>query len=85
MDLEKLKLDITNTYTTSGNTLNERVSDAFNQSAKLADAPLESLTFDVIKTVSTTLLELETKALHDELEALLAQKEQLERKLEKKI
>jgi hypothetical protein len=84
MDLEKLKLDITDEYIINHNTLDERVSGAFEQSAKIADAPLNSLNFDVIKTVSTTLLELETKALHDELEALLAQKEQIERKLEKK-
>jgi hypothetical protein len=84
MDLEKLKLDITNSYTMNDNTLNDRITAAFNQSAETANTPLNSLNFDVIKTVSTTLLELETKALHDELEALLAQKEQLERKLEKK-
>ena len=84
MDLEKLKQEITNAYMLQETTLNDRVFDAFHKSAEIANFGLENLNFDAIKTVATTLLELETKALHTELEALLAQKEQLERKLEKK-
>lgn len=84
MDLEKLQLDITNSYTINDNSLNDRVSDAFDKSVNITETELESLNFDVIRTVATTLVELETKALHSELEALLSQKEQLERKIEKK-
>jgi hypothetical protein len=84
MDLEKLKLDITNTYANNADNLNDRVSLTLDRCAEITNVELNDLDLDVVRTVATTLLELETKTLHNELEALLAQQEQLERKLEKK-
>ncbi|MEE8587973.1 MAG: DUF6781 family protein [Sulfurimonadaceae bacterium] len=44
----------------------------------------EELKFQELKTIAETILEIETQALHDEVQDLLAQKEQIERQLEKK-
>jgi hypothetical protein len=83
MDLIKLQLDITNANSANTKSLDEKVADALKISADATGAEFDSLDIETIKTLATTLVEIETKTLHDELEVLLAQKEQLERKIEK--
>ena len=84
MDFTKLHNQILDANNTQNLSLDAKVSQALQIAADFSKSDLNTLDFETIKTISTTLVELETKILHDELEALLAEKEQLERRLEKK-
>ncbi|MDD2791054.1 MAG: hypothetical protein PHU40_10375 [Sulfurimonas sp.] len=83
MDLTKLEFDITSANAVKTKPLADKVIDAFKITTDASKVELGALDIEMIKTVATTLVEIETRALHDELEVLLAQKEQLERKIEK--
>ena len=83
MDSKKLTRDIKNSYNSNLDTLNERVSDILvHVNSEWGDEAKVPSLHD-IKTITTTILDVETKVLHDEVEVLLAQKEQLERKIER--
>lgn len=83
MDLTQLQLDIITANAVNTKPLSDKVIDTLKITADTSKVALDNLDIETIKTVATTLVQIETKALHDELEVLLAQKEQLERKIEK--
>ena len=64
--------------------LQKRISSIIDDLKNKKDIKLASLNLSEIKTLSSSILEIETKKLHDELESLLAKKEQIERQIEKK-
>lgn len=84
MDLEVLKNSLQSSYNKRYKTLDKRVAHAIGHVADEFKHDINELTLHEIKVVTNTILEIETKTLHDEVEKLLAQKEQLERKLERK-
>ncbi|OIP55633.1 MAG: hypothetical protein AUK54_03765 [Helicobacteraceae bacterium CG2_30_36_10] len=84
MDLEKLQRDLKNSYNSRFENVEKRVTDALTRMSEEWKIELDQLTLHEVKTVVTTILTMETQALHDEVETLLAQKEQIERSLEKK-
>ena len=84
MDLEKLQRDLKNSYNRKFNSVEERVADALVRMTEEWKTEVHELSLQEIKTIATSILTIETQTLHDEVEALLAQKEQIERSLEKK-
>ncbi len=78
--MEELQENIQKSYNNKFKSLDKRVSSV------IQDANIEINTFNLneVKTLATTILDIETKKLHNELEELLAQKEQIDRSLEKK-
>ena len=84
MDLEKLQRDIKNSYKTSLKSINERVDDILKHIDSEWKIHVNTLNLQQVKTIATSILNIETKTLHDEVEALLAKKEQIERNLERK-
>ena len=84
MNLEKLQRDIKKSYNTSLISVDERVDDIAGHIVKEWNLSSADLSLHEIRAIATSILEVETKTLHDEVELLLAQKEQIERSLEKK-
>ena len=84
MDLEKLQRDLKNSYNADLKSMNERVDDILGHVSGEWGVQVNELNLHEIKTIATSILDIETKNLHDEVEALLAQKEQIERSLERK-
>lgn len=84
MDLEKLQRDVKNSYKKSLNNIEERVKDILEHVGSEWEAQLNNLNLQEVRTIATAILDIETKTLHDEVEVLLAQKEQIERSLERK-
>lgn len=84
MDLEKLQRDIKISYKTNLDSIEQKVQDLAEHITKEWEITTSELTLHEIKTIATTIVNLETQKLHDEVEALVAQKEQIERALERK-
>lgn len=84
MELEKLQRDLKLSYDLTLPTLDERIEDIAKHLIDEWNVKPDELSLHEMKTLATTVLDLETKSLHDEVEALLAQKEQIERALERK-
>lgn len=84
MDLEKLHRDLKNSYNRELLGVNERVEDIVNHLVSEWNVHSNDLSLHEIKTLATAILDIETKTLQDEVETLLAQKEQIERNLERK-
>ena len=83
MELEKLQRDLKVSYNIKLDSIENRVEDIVAHIANEWNIDLHRLTTHEIKILSETILDIETKTLHDEVETLLAQKEQIERKLER--
>lgn len=84
MELEKLQRDLKQSYNMDLTNVNERVEDIVNHLIKEWDVDANNLSIGELRALATSILDIETKALHDEVESLLAQKEQIERSLERK-
>ena len=84
MEPEKLQRDLKVSYNIKLDSIENRVEDIVAHIANEWNIDLHRLTTHEIKILSETILDIETKTLHDEVETLLAQKEQIERKLERK-
>ncbi|NPA59078.1 MAG: hypothetical protein GXO30_01220 [Epsilonproteobacteria bacterium] len=80
MQEDKLKESLINSYQHKNDSLTQRISNAIRE----LNTDIDSLNLDEIRTISTTILDIETKSLKDDMESLLAQKELIERSLEKK-
>ncbi len=80
MDTNELELKVKKVYSHKFKNISRRVVNAL----KRAEIDLNELNVNDIKAVTTTLVEVETKSLQNEVENLLAQKENIERALEKK-
>lgn len=84
MDLEKLQRDLKNSYNSDLKSVDQRVEDILKHINKEWGIQTNELNLHEIKAIATSILDIETKNLHDEVEKLLAQKEQIERSLERK-
>jgi len=85
MDIEKYERNIRNFYKKhSGSSLDEKVSSVVAHIEEEWNVQKERLNFQELKILADSVLELETKSLHDQVQELLAQKEQIERQLERK-
>ncbi len=79
MDLEKLTVKVEESYSRRFKSVEKRVSTSIESISAVNELELAE-----IKAVTTTILDLETKDLQADVEALLAKKEEIERSLEKK-
>ena len=79
MDLEKLTVKVEESYNRRFKSVEKRVSTSIESISAVNELELAE-----IKAVTTTILDLETKDLQADVEALLAKKEEIERSLEKK-
>ena len=84
MNSEQLQRDLKVSYNTDLESMDLRVENILDHIKDEWSLSLDRLTLNEMQTVSTSILEIETKVLHDELESLLAQKEKIERMLDKK-
>lgn len=84
MDLDKLQRDLKNSYKTNLTNVDERVSDILNHLHNEWYTDIDTLSLHEIKVVATSILDIETNTLHSEVEMLLAEKEKIERALERK-
>jgi len=83
MELEKLEESLGNSYNRRLKSLEKRVTQAFTNAHDELHLDTDTLSLQEVKTISTTILDLETKKLKENVEALLLKKEQLEKDLEK--
>jgi len=79
MDLEKLKSKVEKSYNRRFKSVEKRVSTSVESISSINKLELAE-----IKTLATTILDLETQSLQADVEALLAKREAIERSLEKK-
>lgn len=84
MNLEEMQRDIKNSYNKRFKSIDKRVEDILKHVISKSGEKASDFTLQQIKTITTSILDIETKTLHDEVEALLAQKEQIERAIERK-
>ena len=85
MDIEKFERDIRSFYKRrKAKSLDKKVDSLAEHIEKEWHIPKEELKFPELKIIAESVLEIETQGLHDEVQDLLAQKEQIERQLEHK-
>ena len=84
MNLEKLQDSFKSLYNNRFRSLDKRVASVMELAANEQNIHIDELNLHEIKTLTTTILDIETKKLHDELEELIVRKEQIERSLERK-
>ncbi len=84
IDIEKLQRDIKLSYKKDIESIDERVKETATHVNEEWGIDPNALSISEIKAITATILDLETKELHDELEALIAQKEKIEREIERK-
>ncbi len=84
MDLDKLKNDLSSSYNHRFKSVDKRVTHVINHLGDDLNVEINKLNLNEVKTIVTTILDIETKTLRSDIESLLAQKEQIERGLEKK-
>jgi len=80
MHTEELREKLQKFYSRRYKTIQKRVAHALES----VDLDLKKLSAEDVRTVAQTLIEKETQGLSEELESLMAQKDALERKIEKK-
>lgn len=85
MDLEKFERNIRYKYEKEpSHELHKKVADIFSHVSEEWKVSPNELTEQELKIVATAILETETKKIHDEVQELLAEKERIERQLERK-
>ena len=84
MNVEELQNNFKSLYNNKFRTLDKRVTSVISLAATEENIHINELNLNQIKTVTATILDMETKKLHSELEELVAKKEQIERSLERK-
>jgi len=84
MDLEKLQRDLNNSYNTNLDSVDDRVEDIIKHIIDEWKVSTDELSLAELKAISTCILSIETNKLKNEVETLLAQKEQIERQLDRK-
>jgi len=82
MEIEKFERDVKTYYKTIKE--DDAVTELFKHIQDEWQMDISDLTFNQLKVISTTILEANTLQIHQELEDLLAQKERLERAIDKK-
>jgi len=84
MDIKKLQKDLEDIYNHRFKSINKRVIDAIEK-VQTSGVDLSSLNLHEMKALSSTILDIETKKLHDEVESLLSKREKLNIELDKKL
>ena len=85
MDIEKFERDIRNFYKKrKAKSVDKKLTSLAEHIEQEWGIAKNDLKFQELKTIAESILEIETLTLHDEVQELLAQKEQIERQLEKK-
>lgn len=85
MDLEKFERDLRSFYKNSAaKEITKKVQDMLAHIHDEWEIPAENLTLHELKLLAEAIVENETQLLHDEVEELLAQKDRIERQLERK-
>jgi hypothetical protein len=84
MNLEQLQRDLKTSYNIQLETTDLRIKYIIEHLLKEWHTSLDRLTFNEMQILSNCILETETQVLHNEVESLLAKKEQIERKIDKK-
>jgi len=85
MDIEKFERDIRSFYKKrKAKSLDKKLTTLAEHIESEWGIAKNDLKFSELKAIAEAVLEIETQTLHDEVQDLLAQKEQIERKLEKK-
>ena len=84
IDIEKLQRDIKISYNKDLKDVNERVANTAEHVNEEWGINPNELSIAEIKAITSTIVELETKPLYEEVEKLVAQKEKLEREIERK-
>ncbi len=84
MNLDKLQTDINDSYNHRFKSVDKRVTHAMDYISDDLNIQINKLNLNEIKTIATTILDIETQSLKNDVESLLAQKELIERSLEKK-
>jgi hypothetical protein len=84
MDLDKLTGDLNDSYNHRFKSVDKRVAHAMNHISDELNVKVNELNLHELKSIATTILDIETKTLKSDVESLLAQKEMIERSLEKK-
>lgn len=85
MDIEKFERDIRSFYKKrKAKSIDKKVLSLAEHIEQEWGISKSDLKFAQLRSIAETVLEVETQALHDEVQELLAQKEQIERQLEKK-
>jgi uncharacterized protein DUF6781 len=84
MDLDKLTSNLNDSYNHRFKSVDKRVTHAMNYINDELNIQVNELNLHEIKIIATTILDIETKTLKSDVESLQAQKEIIERSLEKK-
>ncbi len=85
MDIEKFERDIRSFYKNrKAKSVDKKVDSLAEHIKSEWHIPKENLTFQELKIIAESILEIETQVLHDEVQDLLTRKEQIERQLERK-
>ena len=84
MDLEKLEKDLSSSYNHRFKSVDKRVAAAITHLSDDLNIQMNELNLSEMKSIATTILDIETQKLRKDVEELLAQKEQIERSLENK-
>ncbi|MCW8837390.1 MAG: hypothetical protein OQK11_01685 [Thiovulaceae bacterium] len=84
MDLEKILSKLKKLYDNNYHSINKRVSYALDETQNILNFDLDKLNLHEIKSLANTILDIESKKIHDELEDLIAKKEAIESKVLKK-
>lgn len=84
MNIEKIQAHIKKTYNLRFRSVDKRVTHAIDETKTLG-VDLTALNLNEMKALASTVLDIETTKVHDEVEALLAKKEKLEIEIEQKF
>lgn len=84
MNLEKLQEDLKTAYNPELDTVENRVQNIVKHISNEWNIEADKLSLTEIQLLSSTILDIETKTLISEVELLLSEKEQIERKIEQK-
>jgi hypothetical protein len=84
MDINKALEEIEQHYNKRFRSIEKRVVSALDDTITSVDLKLCSLNIHELKSLTNTILDIESKNLHDELEDLIAQKEAIESKIAKR-
>ncbi len=84
MNTDKTLKEITKLYNKRFRSIEKRVTSVLDDTKKSTNLDLSTLNIHDIKSITNTILDIESCDLHDEIEDLMAQKEAIESKIAKK-
>lgn len=84
MKIEELQNSFRSLYNKKFKTLDKRVTSAVSLASTEKNIHINELNLNEIKAIAATVVDIETKKLHDELQELIIKKEKIEREIERK-